>query len=411
MKKQEHAQKSRELLLSVFRYCQKNDFKIWYGQSSSVFTKYKIGSQSDFEGTKISEQKYSRSISELTEEAINSSEHYFIFYPQNMDKNFSIEANSNFFAHIEKINTELLVHIFLNHDIEIAQNFINEWIKSPLNLGYLFQYKDDQYPNGFIKESLIKNSEEKNWEKFIDLIPTNRFIEGFEIEEEFNEIKFFRNELKKLISGLSNKQALNLLNKIINKFTEDDITDDLKLQLSYFLAEIVPSPLLINYVEKFPFINNLIEPNSKDKLFNQNHEEILEKVIFPKIDIYEYFKDADLKASEYNDIVSNTLQLISQNSNLNEKALIVSCEHNDEFLLFLSLKDNSIINKNSINSLVINILEDFFNSRELASGSLSSKDIKEKVLPKLVETSIDRWLLTEELGNKKVEAFKNTKKI
>jgi len=409
MKKSEHAQKSKDLLLSILKYCEKNNFKIWYGQSSTVFTKYRIGSKSDFEGTKISELKYSRSISELTEDQIRNGEYYFIFYPQNMDKNFSIQANSNAFPHIEKINNQLLVYIFLNHDIEIAKNFINEWINSPIKLGQLFEYTNEQYPNGFIKTSLKNN--EKVWEEFIDVIPTDRFIESFEIEEELSEIKEFRNQLKKLILDLNNKQIITLFDKIISKFTENDMSDDLKLQISYFLFDVLPKEILDKYNEKFPFINNLIQPKTKNTLFSQNYEEVLEKAIFSKIDIYEYFKNSELKASEYNDIVSNTLQLISQNPSLNERALIVSCEHNDEFLLFMSLMDNSLINKNSMKSLVINILENFFNSRELASGSLSSTDVMDKILPKLVNTSIERWLLTEELNDNKIETLKTKRKI
>jgi hypothetical protein len=399
--KNEHAQRTEKLILSVFDYCQANDLKIW-SAGSSFFNKYVIGTERDLNDANNSPFNPG-GVNEVTKEDIVYSPKYFIYKPGNNEKNITIEAFREWMEDIDDNRyINLYVHVFLENDNEIAKHFANDWFKVDIDLTKVLEYSDKKYPRGFLDKKIISYDSVKNWNYFIDTLDENKLIKFWQNEKSLDT---FVQGLKALDPNGEKHIADFFLNNLTDKLCKAGLSEDAKLKTSYILMDLIPNNIQEKYINNFPFLQNLIDAKNKDNLFLQNEEEITEKCLILKSHIYDYFKFVNLKASQYDNIAMQALKFIGENEQLYNNGLICAnvFSKDKELLFFASLTDNKLINRNSIKNLFINSLETFFNHDEVnLSGNHGGVDNRE-ILRRIINTNIEHWILKEELSNKDIE--------
>jgi hypothetical protein len=397
--KNDHAQRTEKLLLSVFEYCQANGLKMWR-TDSTFFSKYVVGEEDDFKTAKKSPFNYSsNSIEEVKKEDILNSTHYFIFRHGGDEKNITVNPYPDWATDSDDPRyTQLYIRVFLENEKDIAKHFSEDWFKGKINLTHAIDYKDEKYPEGFLDKKLTPYNLGKNWHHFIDTIEGQVLDRSWENDELFDQ---FYQRLKELDPDGSKRVANSFLNKLTEKLCETGLSDNSKLKTSYMLMDLLPERLHEGYVGKFPLMRNLIDAQNKEKLFQQTDDEITERCVFSKGHIYEYFKFAKLQASQYENIGLQALRFIGENKQLEEKGIICANAFttNDDLLFFVAVNDNTLINKESMKNLFISSLETFFNHPDVVLTDNNKGVDNREILRKVINTNIEHWILKDELSN------------
>lgn len=398
--KNNHAQRTEKLLLSVFEYCQANGLKMWR-TDSTFFSKYVVGDEIDFDTAKKSPFNYnSHSINEVNKDEILNSTHYFIFRHGGDEKNITINPAQDWAIDSDDPRyTQLYIRIFLENDKDIAKHFAEDWFKGKINLTHAIDYKDEKYPDGFLDRKITPYNLGKNWHHFIDTIEGQTLDRTWENDELFDQ---FYQKLKELDPDGNKLINHSFLRKLTESLCErTGLSDNSKLKTSYMLMELIPERLHEGYVGNFPLMRNLIDGKNKEKLFQQHEDEITEKCIFSKGHIYEYFKFVNLKASQYENIAMQALRFIGENKQLEKKGLICgnAFTTDNDLLFFITVSNNKIINKQSMKSLFISSLQTFFNHKDLVLTDNNKGVDNREILRKIVNTNIEHWLLKDELSN------------
>jgi hypothetical protein len=394
MDKIDYADLTKNILLWTLSYCEKNNFMFWVEQIGSDFN-FKIGEDADyFEAT--NQQKSNpylyNNISEVNQSMIYHSD--FNLFHHSRKINSRIQAFDNFRKNRAKEYNEFYVDFFWKYGKETTKTLSMSYLREGLDLSYMMDYKNDDYPKGFSDSKIWPYDLGLNWRHFLDTIHNKKLVDFWEKEKKF---KNFHEKLKEK----GHASIHSILNTLTDRLIKTGLSSDAMFKTSYMLMDVLPTNLQKAYVEKFPLMNALIDKRHKDSLFPVLTNEIIERVYFPKIDIYEYFKSDKLRPSEYAELTSEILITLKNNYKLEEKGLI-SAEviGVDNLNFFMILKEDSLVNKSSIRELVINIMTLFINNEHMFIEE-KAKLLRDKcdlhLLEKISDMEVDRWILNKEL--------------
>lgn len=398
MKQAEHIKLTKEVLLATFDYCDKNSIKFWVEESNDTF-KFKIGEESDyFESLdkKGSNPYIYSNISEVNQSMIYHTD--FNLFRTSLTINSMIQATTNFAQKTPEKYNKFYIDFFWQHGKDLTKILQESYLNKNFDLNYIFDYKTEQYPNGFSDNKVIPYTLGLNWRHFLDTIPNNKLVKFWENQKRF---EIFYKKLKEL-----KKTDITKIHPILNTLTERlvdyGLSEDALFKTSYMLMDVLPAELHKGYASKFPLMNSLINKLHKDSLFPETEKEIIERVIFPKFHLYDYFNNDILTPSQYSELAEETLLTIKNNYKLEEKGLIsADITGRDDVIFYMVLKENSSINKAAIKFLCINIMESFMNHNEMMiepKASLLRDKCNFDVLQKISDTEINHWILDKELA-------------
>jgi len=401
-----YIEETRNILLSVLKYCQKNDLILWLEGSHNF--KFVIGDINSFE-TEREMRQYdpfeSRYFSEIVEGTIYGTD--FDIFPNSASNNSVIKPYATWLKNNPKEYNEFYLDFFWENGKEAANILSKSWLTNYLDLNHFINYKNENYPGGFYDKHIWNYSSGKNWRHFIDTIPIKRLNKFW---EKHDNLKEFHSNVK----NFNTHHAHGYLNYLTEKLIESKLSEDAMLKTSYMIMDIFPEEFQHYYEKKFPIVTSLIAKNRKDSLFPQTDNEIIERVIFPRYHVFEYFNNNNYTATQYSDLIYETLIKLKYNPDLEERGLIsAEVTGADDITFYMILKDNATINKNVIKNLSLNIMESFINSPN-AIIDIKANRLKDKcdlyLLEKISKTVVDNFVLDSDLPKKSIED-QPTKKI
>jgi hypothetical protein len=398
MNSEDYIESTKEALLTTFKYCEENNLRFWVEENHSNIFSFRIGEDEDYfaamDKKRVNPYSYVN-ISEVYEGMIHHTD--FDMFNQSGNTNCRIQTASNFARKQPKKYNEFYIDFFWKHGKELTKILYEDYIRNQLDLNYIIDYKTEQYPNGFADNKVIPYSSEVNWIHFLDTIENKKLANFWENE---NHFKNFYEKLKQLKQ--SNKIMVHsTLRTLTERLIAHGLSDDAMFKTSYMLMDILPENLHQGYSAKFPLMKTLMDKLYKQSLFPDTQEEIIERVIFPKIHLYEYFNSEKLISSQYPELAEETLKKLKNNFKLEEKGLISSeIAGNDDITFYMVLKDNNFVNKSSIKQLCIKIMESFINHDDMiieAKASLLRDKCDLNLLEQISNTIVDHWILDKEL--------------
>lgn len=396
------SQKTKKLLLSILEYCSSNNLVFW--KDGVYFNKFYVASEKEYKEANKNKNQYSPDLVEVNQKIINDG-YYNMGFGINStnNRNTSISPISAWAFKNQKQYNELYVHVFWSNEKEIAQTFAESWlIKESLNLANAIEYSTKEYQDGFSDSKLTPYSLGKNWWHFLDTIRNNNLVNFWENYKNFEQ---FHNALKtKKENGFNPHSYLATLT---DRLCEYGISEDSKLRSSYMIMDVIPEHLQMGYVEKFPFVQSLMNDFHRESLFLQSDEEMVEKVIFPKSHIYKYFNNKEIDSSEYISLSIEALTQLSNSKELKDIGLIsVDIVENEDIVTYLTLSKNKNINKHEFKSLFIKVLDSYISNIEDINTKYDSNTLMNKlfrdgkniylnvsVVEELTNAAIRHWVL------------------
>ena len=396
MNSEDYIESTKEVLLTTFKYCEENNFRFWTEEHHNNQFIFKIGEDEDYfsQMDKLKANPYSyKNISEVNESMIYHTPFDMFQLSENID--CAIQFNAGFAKRNPQKYNEFYVAFFFNHGKELTKVLHKRYANANLDLSYIIGYKTEKYPNGFYDNKVFPYTSGINWRHFLDTFFEHRLAECWENDKKF---KNFTTELKKLNPLLIH----STLNNLTERLVEFGLSEDSMFKTSYMLMDVLDSKYHDFYAKRFPLMKSLIEKIKKDSLFPETENEIIERAIFPKIHLYQYFSSDKFNPSQYSDLASEVLTNIKNNIKLEEKGLI-SAEVTgiDDISIYMVLKPDSLVNKSSIKPLFIQIIESFINHPDMMieeKATLLRDKCDLTLIQKISDTIIDKWILEKELA-------------
>lgn len=400
------------ILYTIADYCERNPHvKLWAEKRGLSYELF-IGSESEFPSepnkynlAEIFEIKKENIFSKCNEMDILSKSNFRTkICVSNLSKNFTKEYN------------EIYAEVFWDSEPHVTSAFAEAYLNPYLSFGKLLKYK--KYPNVFSDLDGKDEKVHRDWNKLLATLPLQTYIQAWKNLKNVTEFHKTLTEFKS--SHPQIKPHLFLTNALKLLMANTEITNDAKLQTSYMLAELLPKNSIKKYTDDFPLLESLINKKDKESLFKQEEQEIVEKLVFKKEDVYQFFQRDYLTANEYLNLTKKTLTFINLNNKLKENGLISTDLFMDETINFyMTFSRNDIINKNFIKELFLDTLNDFIDNPELieeGKGSIknalgSLKVFNDELLSLILDKNIDKLILEKELGSKPLETKAPKRKI
>ena len=400
------------VLYTIADYCERNPHvKLWAEKRGLAYELF-IGSESDF-SSEPNQYTLAERFEIKKENIFTKCNEIDILTKNNFRTKICI---LNFYKNFNKEYNEIYAEVFWNNEPHVTSGFAEAYLTPNLSFGKLLQYK--RYPDVFSDLDGKDEKVHRDWNKLLATIPQQSYIYAWKNLKNLTEFHETLTEIKK--SHPQVKPHLFLTNALKLLMANTEITNDAKLQTSYMLAELLPKNSIKKYIEDFPLLESLINKKEKENFFKQEDEEIIEKLVFKKEEIYQFFQRDYLTANEYLQITKKTLNFINENNKLKEYGLISTDLFMDETINFyMTLSRNDIINKKFIKELFLDTMNSFIDNSNLiedGKGSIknslgSFKVFNFELLSLILDKNIDRLILEKELENKPSETKAPKRKI
>jgi hypothetical protein len=395
----DNSKNTRKLLFSILEYCTSNNLKFW--MEEGYFHKFYVGGEKEFEEHVNNKNSYSAHSVEVDVNLISNGYYNMFFGRGNSQMNTSISAIPQWSYKNQKEYNELYVHVFWNNEKDVTSFFGEHWlIQDSFNLAHAMQYKIAEYPNGFSDQKVIPYNLNSNWIHFLDTIPTEKLAEWWQNSSKFDE---FHKALKQ------NEPRRNhtFLRTLTDRICEYEISEDSKLKAAYMVMDVLPEDQHKFYAKKFPFIQTALNQAHKDSLFIQSQNEIVERVVLPIYNIYDYFKDANLEAKQYLELAIGSLTLIGASEELKKNGLIsIDVIKHENYLSeknniigYMTLNHTDLMDRNKLKELFLKVMESIISNEEVLKGFKENK-LDDKLCKQVAESTITYWVLDHQLDNK-----------